>query len=108
MVAKFTYRRWAKFAAMLLLGFTLYDVSVPETCIAEGLVIAGNSTHISAHRDSDSGTCQFEEDCLACAHILPGSHYVLSVASVVVFSTSDPILPVQVGISAPLYHPPRA
>jgi hypothetical protein len=108
MVAKLSSRSWIRCAAIFLLGFTLYDVAVPETCIT-GLSVAGSSTVVqSAHQDGDSGTCQFEEDCLACAHVLPGSSYVLAIASVVIFSTSDPILPVQVGISTPHYHPPRA
>jgi hypothetical protein len=63
---------WIKLVALFLLVFTLYDVSVPETCLDEGLAFAASSTQVQAsHQDGDRGGCQFEEDCLACAHILP-------------------------------------
>src|SRR6185369_571061 len=32
--------RWIKLVAHLLLVFTLYDVSVPESCLTEGLIIS--------------------------------------------------------------------
>jgi hypothetical protein len=101
--------RWTKLVAIFLLGFTLYDVSVAETCIDEALAIAGQTTQVQpSNQDDDRGTCQFEEDCLACAHILPGSHYVLSVTTVVSLGESDIVLPTQGGIPLLPYHPPRA
>jgi len=101
--------RWIKLVALFLLVFTLYDVSVPETCLVEGLAIAAISTQVQAtHQDGNRGSCQFEEDCLACAHILPGTHYVFAVTHVVALAEPNLFLPAQGGIPAVQYHPPRA
>jgi hypothetical protein len=76
--------RWIKLVALFLLVFTVYDVSVPETCLEQELAIAAKSTQVQAsHEDGDRGSCQFEEDCLACAHVLPGTYYVMAVTQVV-------------------------
>jgi hypothetical protein len=103
--------RWIKFVALFLLVFTLYDVSVPENCLIEGLAIVASSTRIQAsHQDDNrgSGSCQFEEDCMACAHVLPGTHYAFAVTEVVAFAEPNVFLPAQGGVPALPYHPPRA
>jgi len=101
--------RWIKLVALFLLVFTLYDVSVPETCLDEGLAIAASSNQLQAnHQDSDRPSCQFEEDCLACAHVLPGTHFVFAVTPVVAFAEPNLLLRAQGGIPALPYHPPRA
>jgi hypothetical protein len=103
--------RWIKLIAFLLLLFTLYDVSVPETCLDEGLAIAASRTQVQAgHQDDNrgSGSCQFEEDCMACAHILPRAHFVLTITQVVELAEPNLFLPAQGGIPALPYHPPRA
>jgi hypothetical protein len=103
--------RWIKFVALSLLVFTLYDVSVPENCFIEGLAIAGSSSRVQAsHQDENrsSGSCQFEEDCTACAHVLPGTHYVFAVTEVVAFAESNLFVSAQGGVPALPYHPPRA
>ena len=101
--------RWIKLVALFLLVFTLYDVSLPETCLDEGLAIAASSTQVQAsHQDGDQGSCQFEEDCLACAHIIPGTHYRLTVTQVVALAEPDLLLRAEGGIPALPYHPPRA
>ena len=103
--------RWIKLVALSLLVFTLYDVSVPENCLIEGPAIAASSTQVQAsHQDEnrDSGSCQFEEDCLACAHVLPSAHYVIAVTQVVAFAEPNLFLPAQGGVPALPYHPPRA
>ena len=103
--------RWIKFVAFFLLVFTLYDVSVPENCLTEELAIAPSSTEVQArHQDDDrgSGSCQFEEDCMACAHVLPGTHYVFAIIEVVALAESIPFPDVQGGVPALPYHPPRA
>jgi len=101
--------RWIKFVALFLLVFTLYDVSLPENCVVEGLATATGSTQVQArHQDSDRGSCQFEEDCMACAHVLPSAHYVIAVAQVVAIAEPNLFLPAQGGVPALPYHPPRA
>jgi hypothetical protein len=103
--------RWVKFVALFLFVFTLYDVSVPENCLIEGLAIAAGSMHVQAtHQDDNrgSGSCQFEEDCMACAHVLPGTHYVLAVTEVVALADPNLFLTTQGGVPALPYHPPRA
>ena len=43
--------RWVKFVALLVLAFTLYDVSVPENCLVEGLAISTRTRRLkAAHR----------------------------------------------------------
>jgi hypothetical protein len=97
-----------KLVALFLLVFTLGDVSLPETCLEEGLGIAARGTQVqTSHQDGGRGGCQFEEDCLACAHILPGTHYVLDVTQVVTFAEPELYLTSQGGIPPLLYHPPR-
>lgn len=101
--------RWIKVVALFLLVFTLYDVSVPENCLVEGLAIAASSAQVQAsHQDDNRSSCQFEEDCLACAQILPGTHYVFAVTQVVELAEPSLFLPAQGGIAALPYHPPRA
>jgi hypothetical protein len=103
--------RWIKLVALFLLGFTLYDVSVPENCLVEGLAIAASSTQVQAgHQDPNrgSGGCQFEEDCMACAHFLPRTHFVLAISEVVALTESTPFPTTQGGVAALPYHPPRA
>jgi len=102
---------WIKLVALSLLVFTLYDVSVPENCLAEGLAIAASSTQVQASHQNEnqgSGSCQFEEDCMACAHVLPGTHYVFAITEVVALAESKPFLAAQGGVPALPYHPPRA
>jgi hypothetical protein len=101
--------RWIKLVALLLLMFTMYDVSVPETCLAEGLAIAASSTQVQpSHQDGGRSSCQFEEDCMACAHILPGTHFVLTITHLVELAEPYLFLPAQGGVPALPYHPPRA
>jgi hypothetical protein len=103
--------RWIKLIAFLLLLFTLYDVSVPETCLDEGLAIAASSTQVQAgHQNNNrgSGSCQFEEDCMACAHILPSTPYRFAVTEAVALAESSPSPAAQGGVPALPYHPPRA
>lgn len=104
--------RWIKLAALLLLVFTLYDVSVPENCLVEGLAIAASGTQVQARHQDDgdrgSGSCQFEEDCMACAHVLPGTHYRFAITEVVAIAESNLFPAAQGGVPALPYHPPRA
>ena len=103
--------RWVKFVALLVLAFALYDVSVPENCLVEGLAISTRTTQAqAAHQDENrgGGSCQFEEDCLACAHILPGTHYVFAITEVVALADPNLFLTTQGGVPALPYHPPRA
>lgn len=101
--------RWIKLVGLALLIFTLYDVSVPENCLIEGLAMASGGTQVQAsHQDENRGSCQFEEDCLACAHVLPGTHYRFAVTEVVALAEFNPFLPAQSGVPALPYHPPRA
>jgi len=102
---------WIKLVALSLLVFTLYDVSVPENCLAEGLAIAASSTQVQASHQNEnqgSGSCQFEEDCMACAHVLPSTHYRFAVTEVVALAESNPFPAAQGGVPALPYHPPRA
>jgi hypothetical protein len=99
---------WIKLVALFLFVFTLYDVSVPENCL-EGVTSSTNTAQFRAtHADGDRGSCQLEEDCLACAQILPGTHYVFAVTPVIAFAEPNQLLPAQAGIPALPYHPPRA
>ena len=43
------------------LVFTLYDVSIPENCVIEGLAMAGSTQVEDTHQDDNrgSGSCQF-------------------------------------------------
>jgi len=101
--------RWIRFVALFLLVFTLYDVSVPENCLIEGLAIAPSGTQMQAsHEDGNRGSCQFEEDCMACAHVLPSTHYRFAVTEVVALAESNPFPAAQGGVPALPYHPPRA
>jgi hypothetical protein len=100
-----------KLVAHLLLLFTLYDVSVPESCLTEGLAIAASSTQVQAGHQEDnrgSSSCPFEEDCVACAHILPSTHFVFSITRVVALAESSPFPAAQGGVFTLPYHPPRA
>jgi hypothetical protein len=45
---------------------------------------------------------------MACAHILPGTHYVFAVTQVVALAEPNLFLPAQGGIPSLPYHPPRA
>jgi hypothetical protein len=103
--------RWVKFVALFLFVFTLYDVSLPENCLIEGLAITSSSTQARAAQQDENrggGGCQFEEDCMACAHVLPGTHYVLGVTEVVALADPNLFLTTQGGVPALLYHPPRS
>jgi len=101
--------RWIRFVALFLLVFTLYDISVPENCLVEGLPVAASSTQVQAsHEDGTRGSCQFEEDCMACAHALPSAHYLIAVTQVVAFAEPNLFRPAQGGVPALPYHPPRA
>ena len=101
--------RWIRFVALFLLVFTLYDISVPENCLVEGLPVAASSTQVQAsHEDGNRGSCQFEEDCMACAHVLPGTHYRFAVTEVVALAEANVFLPAQSGVAVLPYHPPRA
>jgi len=100
--------RWIKVVALFLFAFALYDVSVPENCL-DGLTISTKTAQCRAtHPDGDRGSCQFEEDCLACAHMLPGTHYVFAVTQVVTHAEPNLFLRPQAGTPALPYHPPRA
>ena len=105
---KRTVNHWIKLVALFLLVFALGDVSLPETCLEDELGIAANGTRVQAsHQNGGGSGCQFEEDCLACAHILPGTHYVLGVTQAITFVEPELYLTTLGGIPPLLYHPPR-
>lgn len=98
-----------KFVALFLVAFAIFDVCTPEVCEDEVLPdqiatqISGKDTN------PDSGaSCQFEEDCIACAHIIPATHFDLQVVMVVAAYTPDLSLPPADGTPSTLYHPPRS
>jgi hypothetical protein len=102
---------WIKFVTAFLLVFAVFDVCTPESCATELPVTAQSGVSIQGNhedRDTDS-SCQFEEDCLACAHFLPGAHFIpYSVSMISPVGPSDIYVPTLDGASAPPYRPPRA
>jgi hypothetical protein len=95
-----------------MLAFMVCDLCTPEECQLEIVSSTTNSsTLVQAQQgpsDSDSNSCQFEEDCFNCAHYVAGSFFFLKPIALVDFTVPDllvasldrpPVLP---------YHPPRA
>lgn len=101
---------WPRFVALFMVTFALFDVCAAESCVAELATLSRSGVQVQANsqeRDGDS-TCQFEEDCLACAHILAPSHFVLENAVTVSFGEPDLYVSALDGTLALPYHPPRA
>jgi hypothetical protein len=101
---------WTRFVALFMVAFALFDVCAPKSCVAELAAASQSGAQVRANspeREGDS-TCQFEEDCLACAHILACSHFVLENAVRVSFGEPDRYLSALDGTLALPYHPPRA
>lgn len=102
--------RWVKFAAVFLLAFTLMDVTLPEVC-ADELPASTSSTlrfqSGSSSSDSGTGECAFEEDCIACANILPASPFVLTSLTLVAKADAISYVSALDGPTSSPYHPPR-
>jgi hypothetical protein len=102
--------RWIKFVALFLLVFTVFDIATPEACADDVLAASQDAIQIHGNLTSpDRGSaCQFEEDCIACAHILPGTQVELQVVTTVATYDPDLLLVCLDGIPSIPYHPPRA
>lgn len=64
--------RWIKLVGVFLLLFTVYDVSMPETCLDEGWPIAASSTQVQASHQDDNrpweehfALVQWDESCVS-------------------------------------------
>jgi hypothetical protein len=102
--------RWIKFVALFLMVYALFDIATPEECADDALAASQSALQIHGNQTSpDRGsTCQFEEDCIACAHILPGTHFELQVVTTVATYDPDLLFVSLDGIPSIPYHPPRA
>jgi hypothetical protein len=99
---------WIKLVALFLLVFTLFDVSTPEECVDDDAGGVPQTIQIAAKQSGSGPCCAFEEDCMACAHILPSTHFDLQVVNVVVsFEPYLLLVPQSFSPSVP-YLPPRA
>jgi hypothetical protein len=101
--------RWVKFVALFLLVFALFDVSTPEACADDLFEASRGAIQIHGNNTNPPGgdSCQFEEDCIACAHILPSTHFEFQVVTVVAPYVADlNFLPLD-GTSFVPYLPPR-
>ena len=101
--------RWIKFVALFLVAFALIDVCDPETCEAQKISPIQTSSSIQVQHNADGdGSCQFEEDCFACAHFAPGAAIDLQSLGVVTLASVEVVVPSLDGTPLLPYHPPRA
>lgn len=100
---------WFRFVALFMMTFVLFDVCIPEPCDAQTPAATQSIVQIQAQHERNSGdTCQFEEDCFACAHYAPGTVFVLQPAATIIIQRSIPYLSALAGAPVVPYHPPRA
>jgi len=102
--------RWAKFVALFLLVFALVDVCTPEACADEAIALPAQSAievHATQTNPDNGRTCEFEEDCFACAHFVPAVHISFHIESIVATYEPTLVLPALDGTPSAPYHPPR-
>lgn len=106
-------RLWTKrLAVLMLLGVTL-DLSVPGFCRTDGIIMPVSQTVAAAtpaNSHQERGPQETLEDgCFCCcSHIVPTAHFRVERGQTVL-SERPPYLQAQpTGLSASLYHPPRA
>ena len=104
-------RSWTKRIALLLLLWTVLDLTVPGMCGSDGVTLpacADGSTLLQANHSKSAHTQVPEDDCFCCcSHVAPQRNFILFVSlpdafGVCCLSTSFPH-----EMATEVYRPPR-
>ena len=107
-------RKFYKTIAIVLLLWTVADITVPGLCASERVLIPDDPLVLTSARPFAShdapGPCFIsDDDCFCCcSHIVPSPHFVLAIAPQVVPAEVRVACARPDGLPTSLYHPPRS